>query len=133
MEPATRLHSKMAYEDIRARMKAYRPPFIQTMKNGVITYKALSKASTFSGRSRHFREKAGAITRDKREGSRKIRMFIEEIVKPINNSTQGSRDLTKDEVKRLRMMNQGTKPGRASAFEGGHMEPEKTRIQSTGM
>ena len=40
-------------------------------------------------------------------------MFIEEIVKPIDNSTQGSRDLTKDEVKRLRMMNQGTKPGRA--------------------
>lgn len=31
----------------------------------------------------------------------------------MNNSTQGSRDLTKDEVKKLRLMNHGTKPGRA--------------------
>lgn len=75
--------------------------------------KALSKASTLSGRSRHFREKAGAISWDKREGSSTIKSFIEDIVKPVDNSTQGSRDLTKDEVKRLRLMNHGTKPERA--------------------
>ena len=48
-----------------------------------------------------------------RDGSSNIKSFIEDIVKPVDNSTQGSRDLTKDELKRLRLMNHGTKPGRA--------------------
>ncbi len=56
-------------------------------------------------------------------------MFIEDIVKPINNSTQGSRDLTKDEVKRLRMMNQGTKPGRAK--QGTSKESKEKYVADT--
>ena len=75
--------------------------------------KSLSKASTLSGRARHFREQAGAISWDEREGSPNIRFFIESIVQPVNNSTRGSRDLTKDEIKKLRLMNHGTKPSRA--------------------
>lgn len=90
-----------------------RPPFVEVRRNGQIKIKALSKASTLSGRSRHFREDAGAISWDKREGSITIKSFIENIVNPVNNSTQGSRDLTKDEVRRLRLMNHGTKPSRA--------------------
>ena len=86
---------------------------MEIRRNGQIKIKALSKASTLSGRSRHFREDAGAISWDKREGSIAIKSFIENIVRPVNNSTQGSRDLTKDEVKRLRLMNHGTKPSRA--------------------
>ena len=66
-----------------------------------------------SGRARHFREEAGAISWDRREGSNNIKSFIEEIVKPVLNSTYGSRNLTKDEVKRLRLSNFGTKPGRS--------------------
>ena len=77
--------------------------------------KPLSKASTFSGRSRHFREHAGAITWDLKEGSASIKTYIENIVRPVSNSTRGSRDLTKDEVKRLRLVNHGSKPGRAKA------------------
>lgn len=34
-------------------------------------------------------------------------------MKPVNNSTQGSRDLSKAEVAKLRLSNFGTKPGRA--------------------
>ena len=34
-------------------------------------------------------------------------------MRPINNSTLGSRDLTKDEVAKMRIVNFGTKPGRA--------------------
>ena len=84
-----------------------RPPFVEM--------KPLSKASTFSGRSRHFREHAGAITWDLKEGSASIKAYIGNIVRPVNNSTRGSRDLTKDEVKRLRLVNHGSKPGRAKA------------------
>lgn len=86
---------------------------MEIKQKGQTTVKALSKANTFSGRSRHFREAAGAICWDQREGSENIKTFIENIVRPVNNSTRGSRDLTKDEVKRLRLMNCGTKPGRA--------------------
>ena len=77
--------------------------------------KPLSKASTFSGRSRHFREHAGAITWDLKEGSASIKAYIGDIVRPVNNSTRGSRDLTKNEVKSLRLVNHGSKPGRAKA------------------
>ena len=86
---------------------------MEIKEKGQTTVKALSKANTFSGRSRHFREAAGAICWDQREGSDNIKTFIENIVRPVNNSTRGSRDLTKDEVKRLRLMNCSTKPGRA--------------------
>ena len=82
------------------------------MKGQIVT-KTLPKANALSGRSRRFREAAGAISWDRREGSSKIKSFIENIVKPVNNSTLGSRDLTKDEVNRLRLMNYGTKPSRA--------------------
>ena len=47
------------------------------------------------------------------KGSDKIKAFIEDIVKPLDNSTRWPRDLTKDEVKELRLMNHGTKPGQA--------------------
>ena len=82
-------------------------------KRDQIILKALSKASVLSGRSRHFREAAGAISWDKREGSSRLKVFIEKIVKPMNNSTLNSRDLTKNEIKQLRLMNGGTKPARA--------------------
>ena len=91
---------------------AHRPPFVKISKNG-ITFKALSKATTFSARARLFREKAGAISWDKREGSGNIKAFIEDIVKPVGNSTRESRDLTRAEIDRLKLMNIGTKPGRA--------------------
>ena len=86
---------------------------MEIRKGGKVTIKALSKSSTLSGRSRHFREAAGAVSWDKREGSTTIKAFIEDIVKPVLNSTLGSRDLTKNEVKQLRLMNCGTKPERA--------------------
>ncbi|CAD6563750.1 MAG: hypothetical protein ASARMPREDX12_000046 [Alectoria sarmentosa] len=124
MEPATRLHSEMAYEDIRARM----PPFLEvTTKGGTTKTKTLSKASTFSGRSRHFREIAGAISWDRREGSDKIKAYIANIVKPINNSTQGSRNLTKAEVGKMRLRNFGTKPGRSKE---GTSKESKIRYQA---
>lgn len=94
-----------------------------TIQKGVTKYKALSKASTFSGRSRHFREIAGATSWDTREGSDKIKGYIEGIVKPINNSTRGSRDLTKAEIGKMRLPNFGTKPGRAK--EGTSEESKK--------
>lgn len=50
-------------------------------------------------------------------------------MKPVNNSTQGSRDLTKDEVKKLRLMNHGTKPGRAKP--GTTKESKEKYIAST--
>ena len=92
---------------------SYRPPFIETSKRGVVSSRPLPKGSTFSGRARHFRERAGAISWDKREGSDKIKLYIRDIVRPTNNSTLGSRDLTKDEVAKMRIVNFGTKPGRA--------------------
>ena len=91
----------------------HRRPFVETIKKGVIQLKALSNSSTFSGRSRHFREAAGAISWDKREGSANIKSYIEDIVRPEGNSTRGSRDLTRSEVKKLRLANYGTKPGRS--------------------
>ena len=36
-------------------------------------------------------------------------------MKPVNNSTRASRDLTEDEVSALRLVNHGTKPSRARA------------------
>ena len=86
---------------------------MEVRKRGQVSFKALSKASTISGRCRHFREAAGAISWDKREGSATIKTYIEKIVKPILNSTFASRDLTKNEIKQLRLMNGGTKPARA--------------------
>ena len=80
---------------------------------GQTTTKALPKANTLSGRSRRFRESAGAISWYGREGSDNIKSFIEDIVKPVLNSTLGSRDLTKEELDRLRLINHGTKPSRA--------------------
>lgn len=49
--------------------------------------------------SRHFREKAGATSWDKREGSANIKAFIEGTINPSNNSTQGSRKLAKQKVR----------------------------------
>ena len=71
--------------------------------------------SALSARCRKFRESAGAICWDRREGSDRIKAFIEDIVKPVNNSTRASRDLTEDEVGALRLVNYGTKPSRARA------------------
>ena len=68
-----------------------------------------------SARCRKFRESAGAISWGQREGSGKIKAFIEDIVKPVNNSTLHSRDLTEDELGALRLVNHGTKPSRARA------------------
>ena len=86
---------------------------MEVRKGGKVLFKALSKASTLSGRCRHFREAAGAICWDKREGSATIKAYIEKIIKPVLNSTLGSRDLTKNEIKQLRLLNGGTKPARA--------------------
>ena len=78
-------------------------------------FTSVPKASALSARCRKFRESAGAICWEKREGSDKIKAFIEDIVKPVNNSTRASRDLTDDEVSALRLVNHGTKPSRARA------------------
>ena len=60
--------------------------------------KGKSKAEAPSGqqrkvqkreRSRHIRVIAGAISWDKREESDKIKAYIEDVVKPINNPAQG--------------------------------------------
>ena len=71
------------------------------------------KANALSGRSRRFRERAGAISWYGREGSDNIKSYIESIVKPVLNSTLGTRDLTKEELDKLRLINHGTKPSRA--------------------
>ena len=76
-----------------------------------------------------FRESAGAISWDRREGSDKIKAFIEDIVKPANNSTRTSRDLTEDEVNALRLVNYGTKPSRARA--GTTQESKEKYIAAT--
>ena len=78
-------------------------------------FNSVPKANALSARCRKFRESAGAISWDRREGSDKIKAFIENIVKPIDNSTRDSRDLTEDEVNALRLVNHGSKPSRARA------------------
>ena len=48
-------------------------------------------------------------------------------MRPINNSTLGSSDLTKDEVAKMRILNFGTKPGRA---KNGTSEEAKNRYKT---
>lgn len=92
-----------------------RPPFIEVLKDGFLNVTPLSQSNTLCGRSRRFRENAGAIAWDKkRDGSAEIKVFIEKIVQPQNNSTRGSRDLTKIELKKLRLVGNGSKPARAN-------------------
>ena len=92
-------------------------------------FTSIPKASALSARCRKFRERAGAICWAKREGSDKIKAFIEDIVKPVNNSTQTSRNLTEDEVGALRLVNHGTKPSRARA--GTTQESKEKYIAAT--
>ena len=49
-------------------------------------------------------------------------------MRPINNSTLGSRDLTKDEIAKMRLVNFGTKPLRAKK---GTSEKSKNRYKTT--
>ena len=93
----------------------------------MVSIKPLPKSSTFSERARHFRERAGAISWDKREGSERIISYIQEIVRPINNSTLGSSDLTKSEIAKMRLVNFGTKPARAKK---GTSEKSKKRYRT---
>ena len=106
-----------------------RPPFILVPKSNPPVVNSVQKASALSARCRKFRERAGAISWDGREGSDKIKAFIENIVKPVDNSTRASRDLTEDELGGLRLVNLGDMPSRARA--GTTQESKQKYIAAT--
>lgn len=107
-----------------------RPPFVQINKSDPPVFNSVQKASALSARCRKFRERAGAISWDGREGSNKIKAFIENIVKPVDNSTRASRDLTEDELGALRLENFGKMPKKAKT---GATEKSKQRYIAATM
>lgn len=108
MEPALRTHSEMALRDIRARMPAFVEMALRLNGKKVGTaLRPLYAANTLSGRARRFREKAGAIGWEK-NASTAIKEFMDQVVKPINNSTLDREDLTPQQLAQLRALTADT-------------------------
>ena len=127
LEAISRTNPEMPLSAIRARMPAiftgeeWCPPTLNTLRM----------------RMSRFRAKAGLITWNKREGSRQIQQEIFKILGPQcihENSTRSfRRDLTEEEIAKVKGVNEGTAPQRSrrkkrsAEWEEGPVAPKPKR------
>ncbi|KAL9002311.1 MAG: hypothetical protein Q9188_004749 [Gyalolechia gomerana] len=112
IEALLRFDDRTTFADIRARM----PPRILSCRNGKTTERPLKKLGALSAATARYREMAGCLNWHDRMGSQVLNDYIlanlpEEL--RAQNTTQGWRNLTKDEITAIRAPAIGSRPQQA--------------------